>query len=268
MVLLIGGAARSGTTMLWRLCNGHPDIRLTYEFGNFAPLGRPYAAYRREMFRHHRRRGWYANRVLGLRETVSRFQHAADILRGYGFLGRYYLALSRYRGRTVDLAAIESVLRRRNSLGDAKFVGDKFPDYVSLLPGFTRERGVSFVAIYRDCRDVVSSTLKRVRAEWQGDAFARDFNTADAIAARWVEAVEQMELHADKIWHIRYEDLIHQPEPTLKGLGDWLGVDPTGFPRRLIRGGSIGLHQHGLSPEELAVVQEVAGPTLERLGYS
>jgi hypothetical protein len=61
--------------------------------------------------------------------------------------------------------------------------------------------------------------------------------------------------------------LINQPDVELKTLGSWLGVDPTGFPKEIIRDTSIGKYNIGLSDKELATVMEVAGPTMSQFGY-
>ena len=84
----------------------------------------------------------------------------------------------------------------------------------------------------------------------------------------------------------RWETLAHNPDvdlgpvmvhPTkhhiqavgfeLHRLGQWLGVDPSGFDTKMVFGSSIGNYRRGLSPQELGDVLREAGPTLERLGY-
>lgn len=63
------------------------------------------------------------------------------------------------------------------------------------------------------------------------------------------------------------KDLIQQPERELEALGNWLGVDPSGFPKELILDDSIGKYKSGLTDEELTDVMKIAGPTMARLRY-
>jgi hypothetical protein len=93
-------------------------------------------------------------------------------------------------------------------------------------------------------------------------------NTAEKIALSWVRSIELMERHKDKVHIIRYEDLVLEPGPVLKALGDWLGVDPAGFPKGLAHPASFGKYKTGLTGEELETVMELAGPTMARLGYT
>jgi len=135
MVLLIGGHARSGTTMLWKLCNGHPDIRLTYEFREFYALGKPFREYEHEMLEHMRYRGIYENRVLGLPDTSNKLLRGMNILSGYGFAARYLFGLRRYRMAPIDSAAVEATLK--GLFPHARVVGDKYPNYVFMLDKLT-----------------------------------------------------------------------------------------------------------------------------------
>ncbi|MBA3562613.1 MAG: sulfotransferase [Gammaproteobacteria bacterium] len=64
MVLLIAGHPRSGTTLLRRLCNAHPDIALTHEVGTFLYLGSSYKEYRRQLIRRSWDRSVLNNRTL------------------------------------------------------------------------------------------------------------------------------------------------------------------------------------------------------------
>ena len=263
-LLVIGGHPRSGTTLLWHLCNEHPEIKLTYEFNNFASIGEPWPDYRRKMLTYVRSRGLLRNRVLRLLESRNRFRQVWRMLTSFAFIGRYLHRLPRRSGATIDLAAIEETLR--SLLPAAAVVGDKYPAYLWSMDQFVRHDDLHCVVVYRDCRDVASSTLERVRTDWRSMAFARRMDTAGKIAARWVQAAEIQERHAG-IQAIRYEDLIENPRQPLAKLAAALRVDPDGFPTQLIRRGSIGKYRKGLTEKELATVLETAGPTMRRLGY-
>ena len=265
MVLVIRGHARSGTTMLWKLCNQHPDIRLTYEFKQFYPLGKPFREYEGELLGYMSHRGIYENRVLGLPDTGNKLLRGINVLCSYVFAARYLFRLRRYRLARIDAAAVEATLK--SLFPQVRVVGDKYPNYVFMLDKLTEVDGLSCLIIYRDCRDVTSSTLKRVRTDWRNKSWATRINSAEKVAMQWVRAVELMEHDAGRIKMTRYEDLIQQPELELEALGNWLGVDPSGFPKELIRDASIGNYKSGLTDEEVTSVMKIAGPTMTRLGY-
>jgi hypothetical protein len=77
-----------------------------------------------------------------------------------------------------------------------------------------------------------------------------------------------MERHREQIHIVRYEDLVHEPKRVLAPLASRLDIDPDRFPMRWLRSDRIGKHVRGLTPEELATVMRLAGPTMERLGYA
>lgn len=267
-LLLIGGRPRSGTTLLRDLCDAHPDITLTHEFGTFVALNEPYHVYRNRILRR-----WRAQPILHCRTfrplpTMSRSRRWAISTRGHVFALRYLSKIRRCRPGRIDLSAVEATLRE--VFPGAGIVGDKMPEYVHLLDRLAPTSGLSSVMIYRDCRDVTSSHLKMARTSWRHQGWIRDQDTAEKVAKLWVAALESIERHRDRIYIIRYEDLVREPKRELAVLAEWLGVDPTGFPERSIRNvrdNNIGKYEDVLSEQELEVVMNIAGPTMARLGY-
>jgi len=248
VVAIIGGLSRSGTSVLWRTCNRHPVVGMTYEFANFRGLGRRYWVYRRLLVR---------------RWTEQRFQEQEWLERS--FRRAYLRRLRRYLGRSIDAQVLGSVLQ--SSFPGARVVGDKYPRYVFMLNELTKDSHLKRVIIYRDCRDVTSSVLKQVRTQWKGREFARELSTAEQVARRWRLAIEMMEEYRDHLFVIRYEDLVQNPKPVLQGLGEYLGVQSSEFPIAHIRADRIGNYRQGLSQDELSAVMTVAEPTMRRLGY-
>lgn len=120
---------------------------------------------------------------------------------------------------------------------------------------------------YRDPRDVASSTLKMARTIWKSQLWVGILDTAEKIAHRWVKAIETMERHQKKIYIIQYEKMVQNPNPVFQELGEWLGVDPKGFPIETIQDKSIGKYKKGLTKDEIDTVLRITGPTMERLGY-
>jgi len=260
MALIIGGHIRSGTTLLRNLCHAHPDISMTMEFGNFRGLDKSYTGYSRQLFQRCWRRRNQSFLVQGKEENRLRY-----VLQSYAFVARYLLAVRRHQNGKVDALTVEAALQ--SVFPKIQIVGDKTAYYVFLLDELVDIEGLVRVIIYRDCRDVTSSTLQRVRTQWRGRPFVKNWDTAAKIARRWVQAIELMERHADELHIIRYEDFVWEPEPVLQALGQVLGVEPAGFPKEMIRAANIGKYKSGLSDEELATVMAIAGPTMARLGY-
>jgi hypothetical protein len=258
-MLLIGGHPRSGTTLLRRLCDKHPAISVTNELGSFLAANKPYRAHSRHVMNRWLR-VW--NRW-AFHSSHSEKQWIA--WQNFAFVTRYVASCYRFRGELIDSQAIEAVLR--SMFPTAKIVGDKWPEYVFRLDTLARTDGVRLVIIYRDCRDVVSSTLEQVRTSWRGMPFTKELDSAEKIASRWVRAIEAMERHREKLHVMRYENLVQDPLAEVEVLGRWLDVDPWAFPIRSIRDTSIGKHKSTLSPDELSRVVEVAGPTMRRLDY-
>ena len=267
-LLLIGGRPRSGTTLLRDLCDAHPDIMLTHEFGTFAALNEPYRVYRKRILGTWRAQPILQCRTFRPRPTMSRSRRWAISTRGHVFAIRYLRKIRRYRPGPIDLSAVEETLRE--VFPGAGLLGDKMPEYVHLLDKLAPTTGLSSVMIYRDCRDVTSSHLKLARTSWRNQWWIRDQDTAEKVAKLWVAALEMMERHRDKIHIIRYEDLVRGPKRELTALAEWVGVDPAGFPEGIsngVRDDGIGKHRNGLSEQELETVMNIAGPTMARLGY-
>ena len=65
MALIITGHQRSGTTLLARLFDTHPEVRITGEFGNFQKIGAPRSQYLRRLLKR-----WGGIVVRGWRRNV------------------------------------------------------------------------------------------------------------------------------------------------------------------------------------------------------
>ncbi len=76
-----------------------------------------------------------------------------------------------------------------------------------------------------------------------------------------------MEAHSDRIFILRYEDLVTGCCDALERLSDWLAIEMAGFEVDRISSRSIGKYRDGLTHAELETVLEIAGPAMERLGY-
>jgi len=259
MVLIIGGHQRSGTTLLGRLCDSHPEIAVTNELGTFIACGESRLAYCRRMMG----RWWDVRNRWAFDSSYagSPGKNSRNLL----FVSRYLINVLRYSQDVVDVHAIEAALR--SMFPGSRVVGDKWPYYLNVMDRWIGMDNLGVLIVYRDCRDVVSSTLEKARGSWSGMPFGEKVNTAEKVAKRWVNAIELMESLKESAHIIRYEDLVREPDRELEALGEWLGVVPQGFARHMIRDSSIGKHKNGLTEEELGTVMEIAGPTMSRLSY-
>lgn len=269
--LVIAGMGRSGTTMLQELCNAHPQMRVTAELGNYAFIGETFPKYAAQTVARIQRIGgrW---RIMGPPGSVpgklshhirlrSR-NHAANIRDGA-------IHLFRLARRCPDRVTLEElIVEAEGGNQELRIVGDKFPTYAFMLDRLVALPQLLRLVIYRDCRDVTSSYLRKVRTEWKRQRWARGMDDTEKIARRWVRAIEEMEKHAKDLHVIRYEELVTNPRPVLNRLADWLAVEPVWFDPRKASDSSVGKYQQGLTTQELADVLRVAGPTLERLNYS
>jgi hypothetical protein len=265
MVLIISGHQRSGTTLLRRLCDAHPQMRIANEFGCFADVGLTVGqavAARLAQWRLVNGRWAFDSRFAS---HPRRHWHNLSFGLGYGW------QLARVSRGKVTVTAVAHALQKQ--LGETAVVGDKLPQYTPLLPTLLAQEAVKVLLIYRDGRDVTSSFLENVRTVWQTRSWASELNTAEKIAHHWVAQMNQMaELKAtclpSQLHIMQYEQLVAEPDAALAALAAWLGVAPGGFPLQQVKTSSIGKYRQGLSPAEIAQVEAVAGPTLRQLGYA
>jgi len=260
MILLICGHARSGTTLLRHLCNSHRDMAVTNELGFLAGLGRSYPANSRALLG----RVW---------ERTSRgIRWGRGVRPGFRaarFAASYLWALRANQQGVIDTASVERAMS--TIFPGARVLGDKDPRYVSSLERLVGVPGLWSLVIYRDCRDVVSSYLERVRTVWRRGVGDLTFDRPERVTARWIRSIELMERYSDQLCIVRYEDLVRQPRAELERVAAWLGVDPDGYAAdrvSSVQDQSIGKYRGGLSVDELALVMDLAGPTMARLGYA
>lgn len=260
MILMIGGHPRSGTTLLQTLCDLHPDMAVTNEFGCFSFLGQTYEAYARSIHnRWQRVQGRWAFDIAYAR--YGRLLRVANLL----FTRRHLYLYRKQRADVVTAVSLEATYR--TMYPRARVVGDKWPHYLYRMDKYVQEADLTRLVIYRDCRDVTSSFLVQARTNWKETDWVHNVDTAEKIAAKWVRGIEIMEKYADRLIILQYEALMHEPKKELQRVSEAIGLDPAGFPTDMIDPGSIGKYRKGLTDAELETVLRVAGPTMERLGY-
>lgn len=233
--VFIGGAGRSGTTLLVDMLGLHPAISPIYETSFLIVLMRllmPGTAPSQDVL----------DRVVAEMEQWTRpLPMRPHFKREYEkfFHGPHYVLFERpfAMERTHQLVAElgnnrspEEALRRfasdlfgeharRDGTGKSR-VANKTPDYVLYLPQLRALfPDMRFIHCVRDGRDVAASVMSR---PWGPRSVAE-------AAAWWTQRVgaglEFASGHPDQCICVRYEDLLRSPAAELRRLLHWLGED-------------------------------------------
>ena len=210
MALLIGGVPRSGTSMLQRICNGHPNICVTIETRIFSFPPKGFLVPAKNVAGNVTHRNWNSLRMGNFKQVV----------RSYSFTVRYLTMLVAKR-KFGEIDFVSKVEALHALLPDANIVGDKYPGYIFELEKFVNQKGLSCLVIYRDGRDVVSSTLRK-SMEWKGNFVSKNMGSIERIIDRWTFGIEKMQENGDRIFTVRYEDLVTNPRKVMEGIGGCL----------------------------------------------
>jgi len=258
--IFVGGASRSGTTLLRVILNTHPSIVCGPELKVTPLVCRLWQDFHSAFFptlrQHHLQR--------------------EDIARGFR-----------------DLLA--SLLEKDRVAAHKPRVAEKSPDNVFFFPHLHHLFPDSpLIHVIRDGRDVVCSLLGM---NWSDPRTGRRTEyTTDArkAAAYWVRAVQmgraaaqRQPSLANRYFEIRYEQLISDPEATLRPLFAFLGeswhpcvlrfyeqthnLAGESSARQVsapINSSALARWQRELSSDDKAAVKEIAGPLLSELGYA
>ena len=255
--MVIAGHQRSGTTLMVRLLNSHPDVFVTHEFYNFSAVGIPFNEHMREV-----RTAWRDRPIV---KVPNRFKRMGDYANSAMFVHQYRRYLKSIARDAVDADAMRTCLHRIAPW--ARVVGDKVAGYVMNLDKLVQCPDTKLIVIYRDCRDVVRSSLEKAHSSWQGKELGDRLATPENAAQSWVQAIETMQHHREHVYPLRYEQLVNEPRRTLEDLGALLDLDPDKFRMTMIRSDRVGKHKRGLSADQIDQVIQVAKPTMQQLGY-
>jgi hypothetical protein len=277
------GCPRSGTTLLQRLLDGHPQIAITPETHwipcwfhdksrkGITPEGRVSKKLLRKLYAHPR----FAE--LGVSPGKSHFRVEGE-------------------GRVTYARFVSSLYDLYGQRQGKPLVGDKTPGYaleMTTLNGLWP--AAKFVHLIRDGRDVALSILDWERAKnWgPGEGAARYRTWAEdrlSTAALWWEwhvrlARESGYDLGPALYHeVRYEALVSKPEGECQSICAFLGAPsevllPVYEERARVNGGRADKHpwmpitrslrdwQSQMTPPEVERFEAVAGGLLEELGY-
>lgn len=255
--IFIGGAPRSGTTLLRAMIDMHPHICCGPELRAIPALAHLSAQTR---------------------------MAAAGVLEA-----QYGTSTDDLNAAFAEMiSAFLAPIRRR--AGKAR-VAEKTPANVLHFPELRRLfPKAPLISIVRDGRDVVASLLGM---DWKAPDGARMEITTDppAAARLWRASVEGADaMRGDPLFHeMRYEALVADPEGALRTLLEFLeepwsddvlrhtenpslreGEEETSAEKaaRPVTGSAVGRWRNALGPDALAAVMDEAGALLNRLGYA
>ncbi len=205
----IVGAGRSGTTLVRRICCGHPHLHVPPE----ARIAMAIRVYRRN-----RRLVWDDL----VRVTLAAFAMNGEFEDFEMRLAPLYRKLARMPKEQRSLARILDVVYRAHGeqFGvDVWMWGDKTPSNARFLPRidavFPR---CKVIHVLRDGVDVAYSSVKAGVAPDLRAAALR-WRTEATAAARWVEA------HPERSLTVRYEQLVADPRAAAESICGLLGID-------------------------------------------
>jgi hypothetical protein len=259
------GCERSGTTLLRLMLDAHPDLAIPPESYFIVD--------------HYRRLSRY-----GTEGDVDLTVMAAD-LRDHRWFSAWDLDLGGLRGRGQSFPdAVRRIYETYAAQHGKHRHGDKTPAYVMHLPLLARlfPEG-RFVHLIRDGRDVA---LSLADVSW-GPVTVLD------AAIQWRERVERGRtagrgLGPERYREVRYERLVAEPEPVLRELAEFLGLEfapamlshhehaggrivggPKGIHRRAAEAPTAGIRdwRAQLAGADLEAVEAAVGELLTELGY-
>lgn len=246
--IVIGGSERSGTTLLRVLLGRHPEISCGRESTLFL------------------------KRVSGPRDIGPRFDLDADLIE---------------RWQRESRSQVEFIERFQASLlaSEGKSVwAEKTPENVNRF-AFVRRHfpNARLIHIIRDGRDVVCSLRRQSWARLRGHHW-KSPQALEICADQWASRVlAGRQFAADPLYlELRYEDLVCDPEATLRRVLDFVGLDwsdrllqPEAAGRDFdeirarspVSDCSVGRWRDELSISERELIGERIGYVLVSLGY-
>jgi hypothetical protein len=265
--IFVAGLERSGTSLMFALLASHPSIAMTrrtnlwtHFYGQYGDLSDP------------------ANldRCLA---TMSRYKRLVTLEPDFDRLRREFLVGDASYGRLFALLEGQYAERiGKPRWGDKSLNTERYADAI-----FHAYPGARILHMVRDPRDRFSSSLVRWKTRRGG---------VGAGTAEWLSSIRlakrNQRRYPDRYRIVRYESLVQEPEPMLRGICAFIGEEYT--PRMLRMDGagkfaeqsnssygrrdrgvistdSIGRFREVLSPRQIATIQSLAREEMASLGY-
>lgn len=267
--ILVTGADRSGTTLLYQLLASHPNVSMVR---------------RTNMFR------WFHDRFGDLAEPGN-LDRCLEVMLAYD---RLAAALhpdearirEEFARRRPSYGALFSVIheqqaerRQRPRWGDKSLHTEHHAEAV-----FAEWPDASIIQLVRDPRDRHASVVRRYSGRGKG---------IGSVTGRWILSVRagerNVDRYPDRYMLLRYEDLVHDTRAVLDRVCEMIGepYDPMmmrmdgaidaqdsegnssfeTFAPGTISPRSIGRFRSVLSPQEIRFIEMATSPWMKRLGY-
>jgi hypothetical protein len=204
--IFVIGSQRSGTTLMRLMLNAHSEVAIPEEGGFWMPLLRDYSEKKISYNK--------LSLILKYIENNSQFQK--------WHLSIYDVKKLLKKNEEYNLSEVISVFYECYARRHSKVIwGDKTPSFFRMIPVlaelFPQAR---FIHIVRDGRAVFLSWKKR-------EGYKRSVSVS---ALEWAYKVRKIEKSLDQIKpgkriKIRYEDLVSNPDQTLKKVCAFVGVE-------------------------------------------
>lgn len=268
--ILIFGAPRSGTSLLSRLLNAHPNISIPFESHLFNQWQSRSALY-----------GDLSSSDAQLRliEDIIRF----GVVHDWNPLPRPREVLAHVEGNSFGAIARAFLSNAAAAQGKPRW-GEKTPHHTLLHRDVLEAWSDAMViCIERDPRDVALS--------WKRARFGGDHVLPFAKAwVRYSQACSEVKenFSSDRVFELKYETLVRRPEETLCTLMTFLGeaYDPSQLHfheasspwktdsrnreklRTPISPLSVGRWEQGLHAREVRLIEAIAGSIMQQKGYA
>ena len=205
------GMGRSGTTLLTSILNAHSKIYANPE-NNFLLFLSNYLTSKKEF---NKENIAYINKILGLNTNTTLTVWKGKIETEETPLTKEQLVHEIYMSSSIQTKTKE-----------VKAIYDKNPEYtvhVDVLKSIFPD--AKYIAITRNYLDNIASR-KKFRSKLKKRLINSDWIAVYILAISWNyynKKIIRM-LGKEKIFHIRYEDLVEEPVPTLKRLFDFIEI--------------------------------------------
>ena len=275
--VFIVGCPRSGTTLLQRMVDAHPDIAITRQS--------------RCIPNYYEKRKGLTPEGLVTPELVDRLVEERRFKNLE--IGREELESLAGSGKQVPFESfVTGIFNHYGAVQGKRLVGDKTPRYVRSIPTLhDLWPETKFVHLIRDGRDVFLSMINWKKADSSAGQFSAWKEDRVSTGALWWELNVRLGRQdggslAPELYHeVHYEELVSEPEETCANLCDFLGLSYDDAMLRFHEGHEIadpdldakkgwrpltpGLRKWSeqMSTEDLRRFEAAAGDLLDELGY-
>ncbi|MBD3288830.1 hypothetical protein GF337_08520 [candidate division KSB1 bacterium] len=288
-VIFVVGNSRSGTTMMGRIIGMHPKV---FTFGELHFFGQLWSATDKD-------RSLSGEQALNLLKRLFTIQRDGYLRQGnprrFKEEARTVLDSIEQRESMRSLDVFRAFLDYETRRNSKTIPCDQTPrnvyyigDILELIPE------ARIVNMVRDPRDVLLSQKKKWKRRFLGgkyiplqEAFRAWVNYHPiTISKMWNAAINSADKYRDhqRIFQLRFEDLINRPEESIHSVVDFLGLQFSENMLELPQIGSSSGNDHperkginknaagrwqkgGLSPAEIAICTKVTTDTMKKHGY-